>query len=556
MNMNSTSKEKAKSPNENLNKLFYTKDKNVFIGINYETSMPLLEEIKKTIIDLEMNPIVPLDFSFPTDEIHDVSMWLLHQCKYAIFDISHPAGQLMELERSLDYPLSTFICYGSAHTSVMPLTLMKMMWKWQRGELFKYDSSTALQKFIKVALIRHSEKPDYDNHDKKFRSLINQTIEETNNIYLIFPMGTLKKKLEEKDIETINGFLGVKILITGWDEQSIKQKISKIFPDGIRGNKDKWYIVAEHCILKQLNPKEKEIHFENVNEMKYNDIEVNYIKICNKFLIESILGYEKLLGKIYFMSQGNKEGICYYLNPPQNIREELDKLTPNDNEKYIDEPLKVLKDEYGLCGEKVGETIKFPFKKETEDEILYLIAKFNGDKRPFLPYTMEKDKNYISLTLKYDKIENNGLDIEFIFDDIKKIVQGALMKIDAEYSQTNKEICTELLKRFQPQEDKAIDIFRKTKEEALGDILSNVIENVKKSENAKPNKENKTKPLIIYISSGRETDIPLILEGYNLSYNFVAVGPQGVSERLKNAGVLPLGDSLPEVIDYLNNLLN
>ena len=53
----------------------------------------------------------------PDADIHHRSLLLLHLCKKAIFEVTSPAGQLMELERCRDYGVRPLIL-----RQVMPTT--------------------------------------------------------------------------------------------------------------------------------------------------------------------------------------------------------------------------------------------------------------------------------------------------------------------------------------------------------------------------------------------------------------------------------------------------
>lgn len=73
-----------------------------FVGGNYYTPQNL-ELIKQIVTDEGFEPIMPLDFKIPENDVHDRSLLLLHRCRKAVFEVSSPAGQLMELERCRDY---------------------------------------------------------------------------------------------------------------------------------------------------------------------------------------------------------------------------------------------------------------------------------------------------------------------------------------------------------------------------------------------------------------------------------------------------------------------
>ena len=82
----------------------------VFIGGNYDL-MVNLKEIKKYVRENGFQPILAYDFNVPRDRIHDYDLLLLHNCKYAIFDVTYPAGELMEIERTRDYGTIVLIVY-------------------------------------------------------------------------------------------------------------------------------------------------------------------------------------------------------------------------------------------------------------------------------------------------------------------------------------------------------------------------------------------------------------------------------------------------------------
>lgn len=82
-----------------------TKGKRVFVGGDYN-HLPDLKEIKKHVDSLGYVSIIPYECGMPEEYIknyiHSFDMFLLEQCKYAIFEVTSAAGQLMELQRALD----------------------------------------------------------------------------------------------------------------------------------------------------------------------------------------------------------------------------------------------------------------------------------------------------------------------------------------------------------------------------------------------------------------------------------------------------------------------
>jgi len=90
-----------------------TWEERVFIGASYK-EIYVINSIKIIVEQKGYDPIVALDFDIPSILIHHHSLMLLHECKYAIFDLSQEAGQLMEIERVRDYEVKTIAVYQAA----------------------------------------------------------------------------------------------------------------------------------------------------------------------------------------------------------------------------------------------------------------------------------------------------------------------------------------------------------------------------------------------------------------------------------------------------------
>ncbi len=84
-------------------------ERRCFIGCNYFSGGPNFEELKRTIVDEGFEPIVALEFNIAGQDVHHHSLLLLHECRKAVFEITFPAGQLMELERCRDYGIPPLI---------------------------------------------------------------------------------------------------------------------------------------------------------------------------------------------------------------------------------------------------------------------------------------------------------------------------------------------------------------------------------------------------------------------------------------------------------------
>lgn len=90
-----------------------TYNKRVFIGGNYE-SISNLRDIKNAVHELgpDFVPILPYDdFQIPKGQVYDTDLRLLHNCKYAIFEVTRPGGELFEIARCAEYRVTTLLVY-------------------------------------------------------------------------------------------------------------------------------------------------------------------------------------------------------------------------------------------------------------------------------------------------------------------------------------------------------------------------------------------------------------------------------------------------------------
>jgi len=126
-------------------------DKRVFIGGDY-SQRALITEMERIVSDLGFTPIVADDYDMKEEEIHDCTMRLLHNSKYAIFDISTISGALMEIERIRDYETKGLIVFSSREEKGIPkqqTTRMLDPSLHQRG----YRNFTELKRIIENFLV-------------------------------------------------------------------------------------------------------------------------------------------------------------------------------------------------------------------------------------------------------------------------------------------------------------------------------------------------------------------------------------------------------------------
>lgn len=105
------------------------RDRRVFIGTNYDTHSHVIPEMRVAAVIRRYAPIAARDVVVPPNaNIHDVSLLLLHTCGYAIFDVTQPAGQFIEIERARDYGVHVLLVRSEpvshpAHVSQMICSL-------------------------------------------------------------------------------------------------------------------------------------------------------------------------------------------------------------------------------------------------------------------------------------------------------------------------------------------------------------------------------------------------------------------------------------------------
>ena len=102
-------------------------DIRVFIGGNYQTHMAVIRHIEKIVLALGYVPVVAFDMDIPRERTHHDTLMLLHTCRYAIFEISSPAGQLMEIERANDYNTEFLLLYSTIEPEAPPSPLVSSM---------------------------------------------------------------------------------------------------------------------------------------------------------------------------------------------------------------------------------------------------------------------------------------------------------------------------------------------------------------------------------------------------------------------------------------------
>ena len=107
-----------------------TIENRVFIGGNYAL-MPILREIAKSVREVGFQPIIAYDFEIPKDKTREYSLRLVYQCKYAIFELTIPDGQLVEAVRAnMASEINILQLYMAMdNTKKPPKTVSTMVWQ-------------------------------------------------------------------------------------------------------------------------------------------------------------------------------------------------------------------------------------------------------------------------------------------------------------------------------------------------------------------------------------------------------------------------------------------
>lgn len=101
------------------------RERRVFIGTNYDSHSHLIPEMRLAVIMRNYIPVAARDVIIPPNaNVHDISLLLLHTCAWAVFDVTQPAGQFMEIERARDYEVNVLLIRSDpvshpAHVSQM-----------------------------------------------------------------------------------------------------------------------------------------------------------------------------------------------------------------------------------------------------------------------------------------------------------------------------------------------------------------------------------------------------------------------------------------------------
>ena len=123
-------------------------ERRVFIGGNYDNMWPI-REIESVVQELRYQPIIALDFDIPEQFIRHHDLMLLHNCKYAIFEVTLGDGHLMEIERTNDYENKVLLLYNVRdERRECPPSMSMMLRTFTHARMVSYMDSEELRRLI------------------------------------------------------------------------------------------------------------------------------------------------------------------------------------------------------------------------------------------------------------------------------------------------------------------------------------------------------------------------------------------------------------------------
>lgn len=485
----------------------------VFIGGNYD-NMIVLREIKQIVATLEFKPVLAIDEypEMPIKDIHATDLELLSSCEYAIFEETFPAGELMELERALDYGVKTLVIYQTRKPGLLgypsQLTSMAVSLVQEKAfndiTLFGYPSLIVLRRFL--------------------HGFLKRPFTYSDRCLLVTSVGTLDRaRLSDVEEGQLRSFKGVKILFTGWDfKRSKRDKLIDMY--------DLSGVVSEGSIL-YTKCQDEARGWKRTVLCKKEDVDV--VKRLNELILDEIYFVDS---SSLLLSQGDEISICYYVNPSKKIEHVWQRL--RDTEEVTASGFKA-------CLWEMCPTIKEADIHVVNDACLempdtrdsrYYVEKVNAKYRTFREYALrfEERQGQRYLIVKLEPERPDRPSSEETYQCLVAIIARAKLNPNNDLSPADWD-------RVIAQSDGCIDIFARTKEESWEQLLEQ-LEAIGFYDARMP---------IFYISRGTESDIPFIRAGY-LRGNFCAFGLSNVitSNLLKVAGVV-VKRSFHEILDTI-----
>ena len=127
----------------------------VFVGGNYTCQFVVLLEIQKFVNVFSkgfFTPILAADFDFEKEDERSACLRLLHNCKFAIFELTTSAGQIIEIEAAKDYGTNFIVLHNSVNPTSIYTAGIKMTNI--KDQIIVYRSLDELKSIISIYLVQ------------------------------------------------------------------------------------------------------------------------------------------------------------------------------------------------------------------------------------------------------------------------------------------------------------------------------------------------------------------------------------------------------------------
>jgi hypothetical protein len=123
----------------------------VFIGGNYREQLAILLEMRRFVNSLPgWTAIFANDFDMPRERTREESLRLLHNCNYAVFDVTSDGGQFVEIEHAPQYSVDFLLVFNTMDPSA-PSKISAMLPK--RREAIGYQQLDELKHIVEEWLV-------------------------------------------------------------------------------------------------------------------------------------------------------------------------------------------------------------------------------------------------------------------------------------------------------------------------------------------------------------------------------------------------------------------
>lgn len=127
----------------------------VFVGGSYQSNFAVIREIARYVDACGRFPIIAADHRV-VKGIHHHSLMLLHECRLAIFDISHEAGQMMEIPKALEYGVEMLVVRQSGDSKDLRMSsMLKGVLDQYKVDVRPFQTMAELQALVAEFLTRN-----------------------------------------------------------------------------------------------------------------------------------------------------------------------------------------------------------------------------------------------------------------------------------------------------------------------------------------------------------------------------------------------------------------